>query len=188
MTEITNQQTSVDRTGQSEAPQGAERMHALIILVEERPGAVDRVVGVLRRRRANMQTLTLGRGGSSDSSIVRISVFVSDSEVGIDHLVEQLRKIVDVQRVINLPYQQSVSRELALIKVSCTAENVNAIIDLGTLFGARVLEITPETITLEVTNSEESIEKLVVLLQSYGIRDVARSGSVAIARGADEND
>ncbi len=188
MTEITNQQASIDRPGHSDAPQGAERVYALIILVEDRPGAVDRVVGVLRRRRANMQTLTLWRGGLSDSSIVRISVFVSDSEVGIDHLVEQLRKIVDVQRVVNLPYQQSVSRELALIKVSSTAENVNAIIDLGTLFGARVLEITPETITLEVTNSEESIEKLVVLLQSYGIRDVARSGSVAIARGADEND
>jgi len=189
MPEMTeHQQAAIDRTGHSDAVQGAERMHALIILVEDRPGAVDRVVGVLRRRRANMQTLTLGRDGLADSSVVRISVFVSDSEVGIDHLVEQLRKIVDVRRVVNLPYQQSVSRELALIKVSSTAENVNEIIDLGTLFGARVLEITPETVTLEVTNSEENIEKLVGLLQGYGIRDVARSGSVAIARGADEND
>lgn len=176
-----HQQAATDRTGHSDVAQGAEQMHALIILVEDRPGSVDRVVGVLRRRRANMQTLTLGRDGLSDSSVVRISVFVSDSEVGINHLVEQLRKIVDVRRVVNLPYQQSVSRELALIKVSSTAENVNDIIGLGTPFGARVLEVTAETITLEVTNSAEHIEKLVGQLQGYGIRDVARSGSVAIA-------
>lgn len=158
-------------------------MHALIVLVEDKPGAIDRVVGVLRRRRANVQTLTLGRSGPSDAAnVVRLSVFVNDSEVGIDHLVAQLRKIVDVQQVVNLPYQQSVSRELALIKVNSTAENVNEIIDLGIPFGSRVLEVTAETVTLEVTNSAEQIERLVGLLQGYGIRDVARSGSVAIAR------
>ncbi|HEU5229107.1 MAG TPA: acetolactate synthase small subunit [Ktedonobacteraceae bacterium] len=183
MPEITNQTAPTHRTGHSNAPDGAECMHALIVLVEDKPGAIDRVVGVLRRRRANMQTLTLGRSGPADAAdVVRISVFVNDSEVGIDHLVAQLRKIVDVQRVDNLPYQQSVSRELALIKVSSTAENVNEIIDLGTPFGSRVLEVTAETVTLEVTNSAEQIERLVGLLQGYGIRDVARSGSVAIAR------
>ncbi|HZO72013.1 MAG TPA: acetolactate synthase small subunit [Ktedonobacteraceae bacterium] len=146
MTEITNQQAAIDRTGHSDAPQGAEHIHALIILVEERPGAVDRVVGVLRRRRANMQALTLGQSGLSDSSVASISVLMSDSEVGIDHLVEQLRKIVDVQHVVDLPYQPSVGGELAMNKVISTVENANEIIDM--LFGTRVLEITPETITL----------------------------------------
>ena len=185
MPETTNQTTPTYRTGHSNAPDGAECMHALIVLVEDKPGAIDRVVGVLRRRRANMQTLTLGRSGPADAAdLVRLSVFVNDSEVGIDHLVAQLRKIVDVQRVVNLPHQQSVTRELALIKVNSTPEKVNEIIDLGNLFGARAVELTTETITLEVTNSEENIEKLVGSLQGYGIRDVARSGSVAIARGA----
>ncbi|SRR5579885_206752 len=146
-----NQQAAINRTGHSDAPQGVECMHALIILVEDRPGAVDRVIGLLRRRRANMQALTVGHGGPSDPSFAYISVLVSDSEVGIDHLVAQLRKIVDVQRVVNLPYQQSVSKDQAVIKVNNTTENVNEVI--GMLFGARVLEVTAEAITLSVPSS-----------------------------------
>ena len=178
---MTNQAAPTHRAGHSDLPYGKECVHTLIILVKDRVGTIDRVVGVLRRRRANLQTFTLGR--SDLSGVVRISVVVNDSEVGIDHLVEQLRKIVDVQQVINLPFQQTVTRELALIKVSSTAENFNGIIDLGHLFGASAVEITPETITLEITSSEDKVEKLISLLQDYGIRDVARSGSVAIARG-----
>jgi len=146
-----NQQASIDRTGHSDVPDGRERTYALIILVEDKTGAIDRVVGMLRRRRANMQVLTLGRGGLSASSIAHIAVLVSDSEVGIDHLVEQLRKIVDVQRVVTLPYQQSASKEQAVIKLSNTPEKVNELINM--LFGARVLEITAETITLSVSKN-----------------------------------
>jgi acetolactate synthase-1/3 small subunit len=108
---------------------------------------------------------------------------MTDSEVGIDHLIEQLRKAVDVRRVVNLTFQQAITRELALIKVNSSAERSNQIIELGSLFGAVVIDITPEAITLEVTGSGEKIEKLVSLLQEYGIREVARSGSVAMARG-----
>jgi acetolactate synthase-1/3 small subunit len=115
---------------------------------------------------------------------VRITVSVTDSEVGVDHLIEQLRKTVDVRQVINLTFQQAITRELALIKVNSTAERSHEIIELGSLFGAVVVDITPDTITLEVTGSAEKIEKLVSLLQEYGIREVARSGSIAMARGA----
>ena len=114
---------------------------------------------------------------------MRVTVSANDSEVGIDHLVEQLRKTVDVRQVINLAFQQAIMRELALIKVNSTAERSSEIIDLGSLFGASAVDITPDTITLEVTGSGEKIEKLVSLLQEYGIREVARSGSVAMARG-----
>ncbi len=92
--------TSADRSGQSNLPQGVEQAHTLIIKVEDRPGAVDRVIGLLRRRRANMQTFVLGR--SEQPEIVRITVVVNDSEVALEHLVEQMRKIVDVRQVTNL--------------------------------------------------------------------------------------
>lgn len=178
---MTNSSAPTSRSGHSDAPQGTERAYTLIVLVNDRPGAVDRVVGVLRRRRANMQTLILGR--SELPNTVRITVSANDSEVGSDHLVEQLRKTVDVRQVINLAFQQAITRELALIKVNSTAERSSEIIDLGSLFGASAVDITPDTITLEVTGSGEKIEKLVSLLQEYGIREVARSGSVAMARG-----
>ena len=177
---MTNPAAPTNRSGHSDAPQGTERAYTLIVLVNDRPGAVDRVVGILRRRRANMQTFVLGRSELPDT--VRITVSVTDSGVGIDHLIEQLRKTVDVRQVVNLTFQQAITRELALVKVSSTAERSREIIELGSLFGASTVDITPDTITLEVTGSEEKIEKLVGLLQEYGIREVARSGCIAIAR------
>ena len=178
---MTNSPASTTRSGHSDAPQGTGRTHTLIVLVNDRPGAVDRVVGILRRRRANMQTFVLGRSELPET--VRITVSVTDSEVGLDHLIEQLRKTVDVRQVINLTYQQAITRELALIKVNSSAELSSEIIELGSHFGAAVVDLTPEAITLEVTGSGEKIEKLVGLLQEYGIREVACSGSVAMLRG-----
>lgn len=168
------------RAGHSNAPQGSERTHTLIIFVHERPGAVDRVVGVLRRRRANLQTLVLGRSEVPD--VARISVQVNDSEVMVEHLVEQMRKVVDVRQVISLSEQEVVARELALIKVASSPESFNQIIELGNLFGAHAVDITPETVTLEVTGSSEKIEKLLEQLQSFSIREIARSGHIAMAR------
>ncbi len=141
------------RSGQSSVLQGKERSYTLVVLVNDRPGAVDRVVGLLRRRRASMQTL------------------------------EQLRKIVDVRHIVNLLSEQAVARELALVKVNSKAENYAEIIELGHLFGAHTVDVTSGTITLEVTGSEEKVEKLVNELQKYGIREVARTGPVAITRG-----
>ncbi len=181
---MANTTIPTERSGQSSTPRGTEQAHTLIALVEDRPGSVDRVVGLMRRRRANMQTLVLGRSELPD--VVRVTVVVNDSEVAIDHLVEQLRKIVDVRRVFNVTSQLVVTRELALIKVNSTPEHFNTIVELGHHFGAHAVDIAPETVTLEVTGSEEKIEKLVDALQEYGIREIARSGRVAMTRGVGE--
>ena len=171
------------RSGQSNAPKGEERSYTLVVHVNDRPGAVDRVIGLLRRRRAGMQTLVIGR--SEEPSMVRITVNVNDSEVMVDHLLEQLRKIIDVRHIVNLSTAQAVARELALIKVDSTTANSSEIIELGHLYGAHAVDVTSETITLEVTGSEEKVEKLVSQLQNYGIREVARTGYVAMTRGLD---
>ncbi len=176
--------TPVIRTGQSSIPVGSEHIHTLVALVEDRPGSVDRVVGLMRRRRANMQTLALGRSEQPD--VIRITVVVNDSDVVVEQLVEQLRKVVDVQRVVNITPHQAVTRELALIKVNCTFANVHEIVEQAHLFGAHAVDMAPEALTLEVTGSEEKIEKLIDLLQPYGIREIARSGRVAMARGGEE--
>ena len=176
--------TPTERSGQSNMPQGAEHAHTLVISVEDRPGSVDRVIGLLRRRRANMQTLVLGRG--EQPAMVRITVLVNDSEIALEHLVEQMRKIVDVKQVMNLSSPQTVARELALIKVTSTSDSVYEIIEQAHLFGAHAVDMAPEEVTLEVTGSEEKIERLVELLQVYGIREIARSGRVVMARGISE--
>jgi len=179
---MTDQAVHVERTGQSDAPPGASRTHTLVVLAHDRHGTLDRIVNVLRRRRARMQAFAIGR--NELPNVARITIVMNDSEVGVEQLVEQLRKIVDVQHVTTLSSEQTVARELALIKVnSGDAQQASEIIELGHLFGAHVVDVTQRTVTLEVTGSEEKVEKLVDRLQSYGIREVARTGCVAMTRG-----
>ncbi len=170
------------RAGQANVSEGSERFHTLVVLANDRHGALDRIVGVLRRRRAKMQTFTIGQSELPD--VVRITVVMNDSEVGVEHLIEQLRKVIDVRDIVNLSSGRAVARELALIKVNCTATQSDEVIELAHLCGAHVIDVTSETVTLEVTGSAEKVEKLVSLLQSYGIREVARTGCVAMTRGA----
>src|SRR5438874_1687432 len=169
------------RAGQENASQDGSRAHILVLFANDSHCVLDRIVGVLRRRRANMQTFAIGR--SELPNVVRITVVMNDSEVGVDQLVEQLRKIVDVRHVVNLSSEQAIARELALIKVNSTATHQSEIIELGHLFGAHVVDVNPETVTLEVTGNADKLEQLVNQLQSYGIREVARTGCVAMTRG-----
>ena len=172
--------SSGERSGQADAPQGTERLHTLLVLANNEPGMVDRVVGVLRRRRARPQTISIGQ--SEIANVSRITIQVSDSEVGVEQLIEQLRKIVDVRHIVNVSSEQAVARELALVKVSASAETRAEIIETGHHFGAHIVDLAQETVTLEVTGSEEKIEKLVALLQRFGVREIARTGSVAMTR------
>lgn len=176
---MTNASAPAIRVGQSHVPQGGERTHVLIALVEDKPGSLDRVVGVLRRRRALLQSLTVAQ--TETEGLVRVTALVKDSEVDAAHLLEQLRKIVDIRQVQDVTDQQVVARELALIKVSLAQASANDIVGIGQQFGANALESTADAVTLEVVGSQEHIEKLLQALQPYGIQEVARSGGVAIA-------
>src|SRR5213595_1245163 len=172
------------RAGQENASQDGSRAHILVLFANDSHGVLDRIVGVLRRRRSNMQTFAIGR--SELPNVVRITVVMNDSEVGVEQLVEQLRKIVDVRHVVNLSSEQAVARELALIKVNSNESQYSAeIIELGHLFGAHVVDVTQQTLTLEVMGSEAKVEKFVDSLQNFGIREVARTGRVAMTRGVE---
>lgn len=171
---------AVPRAGYSDVPRDVEAVHVLIMLVEDRPGAVDRVVGVLRRKRANTQSLSMGQGDAPD--IVRITALIKDSNISVDNLVEQVRKVVDVRQVTNLTDQQAVIRELVLVKVGRTADNVHEAIAVADQFGGTVVAIAPDTVTFEVSGNEEKVAKCLDALQAYDIREVARSGCIATAR------
>lgn len=178
---MTSKTTPTRRPGLSDLSQEEARAHTLIVTVEEKPGSVDRVVGVLRRRRANLQTFVLGR--SDAPNVVRITAVVNDSEVGVDQLVEQLRKIIDVHKAERAQAEQAVARELALIKVSSTPAALPQVLEQAQFFGAHAVDVTAESITLEVTGSEEKVDSLVQRLQPFGIREIARTGRIAMLRG-----
>ena len=174
----------IERPGQSDAPAGTAQSHTIVVLAHDRIGALDRIVNVLRRRRARMQAFAIGR--NEFPGMARITIVMNDSEVAIEQLVEQLRKIVDVQNVENLSSEHMVARELALIKVNSNeSQSSTEIIELAHQFGAHIVDITQQTLTLEVTGSEEKVEKFVDSLQSFGIREVARTGRVAMTRGVE---
>ena len=172
--------TTVSRAGYSDLPHGAEAVHVLIIIVEDRPGSLDRVVGMLRRKRANTLSLSVGSGGAPN--IVRVTALVNDSDVSVDNLVEQMRKIVDVRQITKLTSEQAVIRELVLVKVGLTTDKVHEVIATADQFGAAIIAITLDTITFEVSGSEEKITKCIDALRAYDIREIARSGCVAAAR------
>jgi acetolactate synthase I/III small subunit len=176
---MSNATTVAPRAGQSDVEQSST--YALVVVVADRLGSVDRVVGHLRRRRANMQNLVLARSEQPD--YVRLSVTVNDSEVGIDHLVEQIRKIADVLQVQHFVLQQAIIREMALIRINTAEGHVNEVITLAHQSGAYPIDITPDTLTLEVTGSVEKVDGLIEQLRPFGIREVAYSGQVALSRG-----
>ncbi|HZS79626.1 MAG TPA: acetolactate synthase small subunit [Ktedonobacteraceae bacterium] len=167
-----------ERAGQSDAPEGTEQ--TLVILAQNETGMLDRVVGMLRRRRAQTQSITIGKSELPDVS--RITVVMRDTEVEVNQLVEQLRKIVAVRHVVHLPADSSVLRELALIKINSNPGQRAEIIELAHLFGAHLVDLADETVTLEVSGNTEKIEKFVRLVEPFGIREVARTGSVAMTR------
>jgi acetolactate synthase-1/3 small subunit len=168
------------RTGCSNAPQGTEQVHTLVILVADRPGSVDRVVGVLRRRRAKLQSFNLSQSETPD--LVRITALVKDTEVGVEHLFEQVRKIVDVRQVRQALAEQATLRETALVNVSTISASADTIISAGQEFGARTVETTADSVTLGVTGTEEQITAFIEAMRIYGLGDVARSGCVALVR------
>lgn len=173
------------RAGQSSVPAEAARAATLVILIHERPGAVDRVVGLLRRRRANMQSLTISRDEQPD--ITRITAGIIDSDVAVEQLVEQMRKVIDVREASHLPADQTVERVLALIQVANDPQRSGELIELGRRHGASIVDVTESSITLEVTGSTEQIEECIALLQPFGIRAVARTGSAALPRNPEKH-
>jgi acetolactate synthase-1/3 small subunit len=174
-----------ERAGQTSVPVETARTYTLVILIDEKPGAVDRVVGLLRRRRANMQSLTISHSEQPD--VTRITAVATDSDVAIGQLVEQLRKVIDVREVHNLSSGQMVERELALIKVTNDPQRTSEIIALSRQHGAYVVDFVASSITLELTGSAAQVEALLTLLQPFGIREVARTGSIALPRGTEES-
>jgi acetolactate synthase-1/3 small subunit len=155
--------------------------HTLIALVENKPGVLNRVASLFRRRNFNIESLNVGRTERADISRMTI---VLDSEVDDARKVEanlyKLVNVIDVQDVTN---QAAVTRDLALIKVASTPEQRAEIANLASIFRARIVDVCPESVIVEITGTEDKIESLVELLRPIGILEMVRTGQVAMMRG-----
>jgi len=157
--------------------------HTLVILVEDKPGVLNRIASLFRRRNFNIESLTVGH--TDIDGVSRMTIVVDGDEFSIERLTSYLYRLVNVIQVEDLFDKPMVSRDLALIKVSATSVNRAEVIQIADVFRARVIDVTAQSVVIEVTGDVEKINGLVEILKPLGIIEMVRTGSVAMARGSD---
>jgi acetolactate synthase-1/3 small subunit len=153
----------------------------LALYVENKPGVLTRVSSLFRRRAFNIESLTVGH--TETPGISRMTVVVDTDEYGARRLEAHLHKLIPVRRVQNITATPSISRDLALIKVAATGESRTHVMLLVDVYRARIIDVSPESVVVEATGTEEKIESLLEVLRPYGVMEMVRTGRVAMARG-----
>ncbi len=156
--------------------------HTLAVLVENKFGVLSRVAGLFSRRGYNIDSLAVGI--TEDPNISRMTIVVHGDDHVLEQVIKQLNKLIDVIRVIDLGAEESVERELALIKVNTDKENRAEIIQIVDIFRARIIDVAARTLTIEVTGTEGKIEAMENLLKPFGIKELVRTGKIALNRGS----
>ncbi|CAB4890136.1 unannotated protein [freshwater metagenome] len=155
--------------------------HVLSLLVEDKPGLLTRVAGLFARRGFNIESLAVGH--SEIEGLSRITVVVDVDELPLEQVTKQLNKLVNVIKVVELDGDQSVQREHMLIKVRVDNTSRSPVLEAVTLFRARVVDVSPEALVIEVTGDSGKTNALLRVLEPYGIKEIAQSGRLAIGRG-----
>ena len=163
------------------APQGVGE-RTLSVIVDDHPGVLNRVASLLRRRRFNVESLNVGP--SEQPGLSRMTIALRADEAATEQAVKQLYKLLEVRKVTDLSHERLVVRELALIKVAANAETLAPLREIATLFDARVVDLSPRALTIEAVGTVERIDDLLAMLRPYGIREIARTGRVALSRSA----
>ena len=156
--------------------------HTLSVLVENKPGVLARISGLFSRRGFNIDSLAVGP--TEDETISRMTIVVDCAEKPLEQVVKQLNKLVNVLKIVELEPDRSVERELVLVKVRADGAGRQQVVELAGLFRARVVDVAPESLTLEATGNPGKIEAMLEMLAPYGIRELVRTGRVGLARGS----
>lgn len=157
--------------------------HTLVILVEDKPGVLNRVASLFRRRAFNIESLTVGH--TETQGISRMTIVVDGDQVSVERLTSYLHRLVNVIQVDDLTGKPMVSRDLAMIKISTNPKNRAEALQIADVFRARVVDVTSYSLTVEVTGDEEKIDGLVEIYKPLGIIEMVRTGAVAMSRGGE---
>jgi acetolactate synthase I/III small subunit len=163
--------------------QGEDMQHTFIALVENKPGVLNRVASLFRRRNFNIESLTVGRTERQDLSRMTIVVDCEKDDMDAHKIEANLYKLVNVIDVQDVTKQPTVSRDLALIKVSAAPDQRSAINNLAGIFRARIVDVASDSVVVEITGTEDKIESMVELLRPIGILEMVRTGLVSMTRG-----
>lgn len=156
--------------------------HTLVTLVEDKPGVLTRVAGLFRRRGFNIESLTVGH--SETVGVSRMTIVVLGDSATVEQLIKQLYKLINVVKVTDVTDEEIVVRELALIKVQTNAQTRSEVIQFAEVFGAKVVDISRDAATIEITGTEDKVDALQNLLRPLGIKEMVRTGRVAMLRAS----
>ncbi|MEL7624437.1 MAG: acetolactate synthase small subunit [Clostridiales bacterium] len=156
--------------------------HTLAVLVENRPGVLTRISGLISRRAFNIESIAAGY--TEDNDITRITIVVRENDaMRIEQLVEQLAKLVDVVRIVDHTHIDALERELVMIKVKAIPEKRSDIVDIVNIFRANIVDVNRETMVIELAGNQNKIDALCEVLKDYGIIEIVRTGKIIISRG-----
>ena len=161
----------------------ADATHTFVVYVEDKPGVLNRVASLFRRRGFNIESLTVGH--TEQEGVSRMTIVMNANDVVAQRVEANLYKLVNVLRVENVTYMPSVMRDLALIKVQADSEVRAQVLQICDVFRARAVDVTPEALIVEITGTEEKIEGLCEVLRPFGILEMVRTGRVAMTRGSE---
>jgi acetolactate synthase I/III small subunit len=156
-------------------------LHTFVVYVDNKPGVLNRVASLFRRRAFNIESLTVGH--TEEAGVSRMTVVVDTDAYGARRLEANLYKLVPVKRVDDISAAPSIVRDLALIKVAATGEARTHVMQLVDVYRARVVDVSPESLVIETTGTEDKIDSLLEVLRPYGVIEMVRTGRVAMARG-----
>ncbi|RLP70040.1 acetolactate synthase small subunit [Mycetocola reblochoni] len=156
--------------------------HVLSLLVEDKPGLLTRVAGLFARRGFNIESLAVGR--SEIQGLSRITVVVDVDDFPLEQVTKQLNKLVNVIKIVELEFDQSVQRDHLLIKVRVDNTSRSAVLEAVNLFRARVVDVATDALVIEVTGDSGKTAAFLRVLEPYGIKEMTQSGLIAIGRGS----
>jgi len=154
--------------------------HTISVTVENRFGVLSRVVGLFSGRGFNIESLSVGE--TIDPEISRITIVTRGDDRIIEQVTKQLRKLVDVIKVTDLTDLNFVDREMILLKINATDKNKAEILRINEIFRGKIVDVSPATYTFEITGDEGKVQAFIKLLKPFGVKEIARTGKVAVSR------
>jgi len=155
--------------------------HTIVALVEDKPGVLNRIASKWRQRGFNIESLAVGH--SEISGLSRMTFTVDGAKNDVEQVTKQLYKVIEVVKITDITAEDVVARELALIRVASTPQNRSAILEVASIFRANVIDVGSDSLILELTGTEDKIEAIYELLLPYGVKELVRTGRIAMTRG-----
>ena len=159
-----------------------QQRHILSVLVENKPGVLSRVTGLVSRRGFNIESLSVGP--TEDQTLSRLTIIMIADDVAYEQITKQLHKLISVHKITDLTQEQAIERELVLFKVHANPERRSEIIEIANVFRANIVDVGKSSLTIEVTGTESKISGIEDLLRDYGIKEIIRTGIIAMSRGS----